>query len=166
MFEMRYIPCFYGSGNLRVVSFSLRLNSQNRSANTTPCVPPVIAFSYFGFPVKFPLCLCLLFCNTRKCHSVKTKYFYIQYAYHVAVGIGSVSIATGYVLDDRRSIPGSGKRLFLFHNLYSLPSIIRMIKSTRMRWVGNVARMREKNAYRILMGKPEGKTALGRPRRM
>jgi hypothetical protein len=43
------------------------------------------------------------------------------------------------------------------HNLYSLPSTIRMIKSRRMRWAGHVARMGEKrNAYRILVGKPEG----------
>jgi hypothetical protein len=42
------------------------------------------------------------------------------------------------------------------HNLYSSPNIIRMIKSRRMRWAGHVARMREKrNAYRILVGKPE-----------
>jgi hypothetical protein len=52
------------------------------------------------------------------------------------------------------------------HNLYSSPSIIRMIKSRRMRWAGHVARMREKrNAYRILVGKPEGKRPVGRPRR-
>jgi hypothetical protein len=44
------------------------------------------------------------------------------------------------------------------HNMYSSPSIIRMIKSSRMRLAGHVARMDEKrNAYRILMGKPEGK---------
>jgi hypothetical protein len=49
------------------------------------------------------------------------------------------------------------------HNLYSSPSLIRMIKSRRMRWVGHVARMGEKrNAYRILVGKPEGKRPLGR----
>jgi hypothetical protein len=43
------------------------------------------------------------------------------------------------------------------HNLYCSPSIIRIIKSRRMRWAGHVARMREKrNAYRILVGKPEG----------
>jgi hypothetical protein len=42
-----------------------------------------------------------------------------------------------------------------------------MIKSRRMRWTGHVTRMGEKrNAYRILVGKPEGKTPLGRPRRM
>jgi hypothetical protein len=40
-----------------------------------------------------------------------------------------------------------------------------MIKSRRMRWVGHVARMREKNAYRILVGKPEGKRSLGSLRR-
>jgi hypothetical protein len=50
--------------------------------------------------------------------------------------------------------------------LYSSPSIIRIIKARRMRWVGHVARMGEKrNAYRLLVGKPEGKTPLGRPRR-
>jgi hypothetical protein len=52
------------------------------------------------------------------------------------------------------------------HNLYSSLSIIRMIKSRRMRWAGHVARMGEKrNAYRILVGKPEEKRPLGRPRR-
>jgi hypothetical protein len=52
------------------------------------------------------------------------------------------------------------------HNLYSSPSIIRMIKSRRMRWAEHVARMGEKrNAYRILVGYPEGKRPLGRPRR-
>jgi hypothetical protein len=41
-----------------------------------------------------------------------------------------------------------------------------MIKSRRMRWAGHVARMGEKrNAYRILVGKPEGKRPLGKPRR-
>jgi hypothetical protein len=50
--------------------------------------------------------------------------------------------------------------------LYSSPIIIRMIKSRRMIWAGHVARMGEKrNACRILVGKPEGKRPLGRPRR-
>jgi hypothetical protein len=52
------------------------------------------------------------------------------------------------------------------HNLYSSPSIIRIIKSRKMRWAGHVARMGEKrNVYRLLVGKPEGKRPLGRPRR-
>jgi hypothetical protein len=49
--------------------------------------------------------------------------------------------------------------------LYSSPRIIRIIKSRRMRWAGHVARMGEKRtAYRLLVGKPEGKRPLGRPR--
>jgi hypothetical protein len=52
------------------------------------------------------------------------------------------------------------------HNLYSSPSIIRIIKLRRMRWAGHVVRMGEKrNVYRLLVGKPEGKRPLGRPRR-
>jgi hypothetical protein len=52
------------------------------------------------------------------------------------------------------------------HNLYSSPSIIRIIKSRRMRWAGHVAQMGEKkNVYKLLVGKPEGKRPLGRPRR-
>jgi hypothetical protein len=52
------------------------------------------------------------------------------------------------------------------HNLYSSPSIIRIIKSTRVRWVGHVVRMGEKrNVYRLLVGNPEGKRPIGRPRR-
>jgi hypothetical protein len=51
------------------------------------------------------------------------------------------------------------------HDLYSSPSIIRIIKSKRMRWVGHAARMREKrNAYRLLVRKEEGKRPPGRPR--
>jgi hypothetical protein len=51
------------------------------------------------------------------------------------------------------------------HNLYSLPSIIRIIKSRRMRWAGHVARMGEKrNVCRLLVGKSEEKRPLGRPR--
>jgi hypothetical protein len=52
------------------------------------------------------------------------------------------------------------------HNLYSSPDIIRQIKSRRMKWAGHVARMgEERNVYRVLIGKPEGKRPLGRPRR-
>jgi hypothetical protein len=51
------------------------------------------------------------------------------------------------------------------HNLYSSPDIIRQIKSRRMWWTGHVARMREeRKVYTVLVGKPEGKRPLGRPR--
>jgi hypothetical protein len=52
------------------------------------------------------------------------------------------------------------------HNLYSSPDIIRQIKSRRMGWAGHVACMGEgRNVYRVLVGKPEGKRPLERPRR-
>ena len=51
-------------------------------------------------------------------------------------------------------------------DLYSLPSIVRVIKSRRMRWAGHVARMEEGGGvHKVLVGKPEGKRPLRRPRR-
>ncbi|KAJ4450480.1 hypothetical protein ANN_01905 [Periplaneta americana] len=52
------------------------------------------------------------------------------------------------------------------HALHPSPDIIRHIKSRRLRWAGHVARMGEsRNTYRVLVGRPEGKRPLGRPRR-
>jgi hypothetical protein len=52
------------------------------------------------------------------------------------------------------------------HDVYSSPNINRIIKLRSMRWAGHVARMGEKrNAYRLLVRKPEGRRPLGRPRR-
>jgi len=52
------------------------------------------------------------------------------------------------------------------NDLYSSSNTVRVIKSRRMRWAGYVARMRERRGvYRVLVGKPEGKRPLGRPRR-
>jgi len=52
------------------------------------------------------------------------------------------------------------------NDLYSSPNIVRVIKSRRMRWAGHVARMgAERGVYRVLMGKPEERRPLGRPRR-
>jgi hypothetical protein len=52
------------------------------------------------------------------------------------------------------------------HDLNSSPSIIRIMKGKRMRWAEHVSRMGEKrNAYRLLVGKPERRRPLGRPRR-
>jgi hypothetical protein len=51
------------------------------------------------------------------------------------------------------------------NDLYCSPNIIRVIKSRRMRWARHVARMEERiNVYRVLVGKPEGKRRLERPR--
>jgi hypothetical protein len=67
----------------------------------------------------------------------------------------------------RDEVTGEWRKL---HNqelqdLYSSPSIIRIVTARRMRWSGHVARMGERrNAYRLLVGKPEGRRPLGRPR--
>jgi hypothetical protein len=68
----------------------------------------------------------------------------------------------------REEVKGQWRKLHNeeLHILYSSPNIIRQIKSRRMRWAGLVARMgEERNVYKVLMGKPEGKRPLGRPRR-
>jgi len=68
----------------------------------------------------------------------------------------------------RDEVTGEWRRL---HNeelkdLYSSPNFVRVIKSRRMRWAEHVARMgEERGVYRVLVGKPEGKRPLGRPRR-
>jgi len=68
----------------------------------------------------------------------------------------------------RDEVTGEWRKL---HNeelrdLYSLTNIVRVVKSRRMRWAGHVARMGEaRGVHRFLMGKPEGKRPLGRPRR-
>jgi hypothetical protein len=52
------------------------------------------------------------------------------------------------------------------HRLYSSPNIVRVIKSSRMRWAGHVARLGEgRGVYRVLVGRPEGERPLGRPGR-
>ena len=68
----------------------------------------------------------------------------------------------------RDEVTGEWRKL---HNqelsdLYSLPNIVRVVKSRRMRWFGHVAHMAEgRGVHRVLVGKPEGKRPLGRPRR-
>ena len=68
----------------------------------------------------------------------------------------------------RDEVTGEWRKL---HNeelsdLYSLPNIVRVVKSRRMRWVGHVVCMgEERGVHRVLVGIPEGKRAIGRPRR-
>ena len=64
----------------------------------------------------------------------------------------------------RDEVTGEWRRL---HNEeYFSPNIVRVIKSRRMRWAGHVARIgEERGVYRVLLGKPEGRRPLGRPRR-
>jgi hypothetical protein len=72
------------------------------------------------------------------------------------------------IFEPKRVEDGSCRKL---HNdelrsLYSSPNIVRVIKSRRMRWAGHVAHMGEgRGVYRVLVGRPEGKRPLRRPRR-
>jgi hypothetical protein len=68
----------------------------------------------------------------------------------------------------KREEDGSWRKLHTdeLHSLYSSPNIVRVIKSRRMRWGGHVARMVDgRGVYRVLVGRPESKRPLGRPRR-
>jgi transcription termination factor 2 len=71
-------------------------------------------------------------------------------------------------LRPKREEEGPWKKLHNdeLHSLYSSPNIVRVIKSRRMRWAGLVACMGEgRGVHRVLVGTPEGKRLLGRPRR-
>jgi hypothetical protein len=68
----------------------------------------------------------------------------------------------------RAEVTGGWRKLYNeeLHGLYPLPSIVRVIKVSRVRWAGHVARIREvRGAYNILVGRPEGRRPLGRLRR-
>jgi hypothetical protein len=72
------------------------------------------------------------------------------------------------IFGPKREEDGSWRKLHNdeLHNLYSSPNIVRVIKSRRMRWAGHVARRGEwRGVYRVLIGRPEGKRPLERPRR-
>jgi hypothetical protein len=72
------------------------------------------------------------------------------------------------IFGPKRVEDGSWRKLHNdeLHSLYSSPNIVRAIKLRRMRWAGHVARMGEgRGVYRVLVGRPEGKRPLGRPRR-
>jgi hypothetical protein len=73
------------------------------------------------------------------------------------------------IFGPKREEDGSWRKLHNdeLHDLYSLPNIVMVIKSRRMRWAGHVACMEEgRGVYRVLVGRPEGKRPLGRPRHM
>jgi hypothetical protein len=72
------------------------------------------------------------------------------------------------IFEPKREEDGSWRKLHNdeLHDLYSSSNIVRVIKPRRMGWTGHVARMGEgRGAYRVLVGRPEGKRPLGRPRR-
>jgi hypothetical protein len=93
--------------------------------------------------------------------------FYARYAkdaQQVTVLIKHIYI----VKEFKREVDGSWRRLHNdeLHSMYSSPNIVRVLNARRMRWAGHVARMGEgRGVYIVLVGRPEGKRPLGRPRR-
>jgi hypothetical protein len=72
----------------------------------------------------------------------------------------------GKIFGPKREEDGSWRKLrnVELHSLYSSPNSVRVIKSRRMRWAGQMARMGEgRSLYRVLVGRPEGKKPPGRP---
>ena len=82
----------------------------------------------------------------------------------------SLTLRNGFRLTnsiERDEVTGERRKLRNeeLNDLYSLPNTVRVVKSRRMRWAGHVARMGEDRAvHRVLVGKPEGKRPLGKPR--
>ena len=80
----------------------------------------------------------------------------------------TITVLRGVFGPKRDEVPEEWRKL---HNdelrdLYSLPNIVREVKSRRMRWAGHVAHMGDgRGVHRVLVGKPDGKRPLGRPRR-
>ena len=69
---------------------------------------------------------------------------------------------------ERDEVTGEWRRLHNeeLNDIYCSPKIVRVVKSRRMRWTGHVASMRERTGvYRVMVGKPDKKSPLGRPRR-
>jgi hypothetical protein len=77
-------------------------------------------------------------------------------------------VLRGILGPKRNKVKGEWRKLHNeeLNNLYSSPNIMRVIKSRKIRWAVHVARMgEERGVYRVLVGKPEGRGLLGRPRR-
>ena len=99
-------------------------------------------------------------------------YFWLLFRPFLRLFIYSFILFQPQILTDLKvriyEVTGEWRKL---HNeelrdLYSLPNILRVVKSRRMRWAGHVAGMGEdRGVYRVLVGKPEGRRPLGRPGR-
>jgi hypothetical protein len=115
--------------------------------------------SYFACTIKWRPCLlrrCVMQAVCRRCLLPPPE---------TSVSTGNLRRISGPKRDE---VTGEWRKLHSeeLHNLYSSPDIIRQVKSRRMRWEGHVSRMGgERKVYKVLVGKPEGRRPLGRPRR-
>ena len=90
-----------------------------------------------------------------------------QYVLHIESVCGN-RVLRGIFGPKRDGVTGQWRKLHSeeLNDLYCPPNIVRVIKSRRVRWAGHVARMEEgRGVHKVLVGKPEGKRPVGRPRR-
>jgi len=104
----------------------------------------------------------------RHMHSMQNCNFACSFVWvwNLAEGVWEYG-AEGVFGSERNKITWDWRKLHVeeLNDLYCSPNIVRVIKSRRMRWAGYVARIGERRGvYRVLVGRPEGKGPLGRPR--
>ena len=100
-------------------------------------------------------------------HCVIIKVHKIVYGLYMSYPLFENRVLRRVFGPKRDEVTGEWRKLHneVLSDLYSLPNIVRVVKSRRMRWAGHMARMGEgRGAHRVLVGKPGGKRPLGRPR--
>ena len=96
---------------------------------------------------------------------VRSEGFYVNKKFHWHQ-LGSKQRSSDYIQCVQGKLQNRYCNHLQLNDLYSSPNIVRVIKSRRMKWAGHVARMgEERGVYRVLVGKPEGRRPLRRPRR-
>ena len=88
--------------------------------------------------------------------------------YYYRLSVFENRVLRGIFGPKRYGVTGEWRKLHNeeLNDLYSSPNIVRLIKSRRMRWAGHMTSMEEgRGVYKVLVGKPDGKRPLGRPRR-
>jgi hypothetical protein len=158
--QLKYSWMTVTNQNLIVEEIQRRLNSGNARYHS----------------VQNLLCSCLLLKNLKiriyktiilpvVLYECETRSLTLREEHRLRVFENSVLRIVG---PKRNEVTREWRKLHIeeLRDLYSSPSTVRIIKSRKMRWSGHVARMGEKkNAYRLLVGLPEGKSPLGRPKR-
>ena len=154
---VKKFPAFYGTPRFITAFTSVRHPSLSW-ASSIKSIPPSKPWSSkwslsFRFPHQNPVYLSLLHTRYIPCPSHSSRFYYPN-----SYGWGVHIIHIIHIINIIHIIHSTFTLLYMFH-------IVRVIKWRRMRWAGHVARMGEERVvYRVLVGKPEGKRTLGRPR--
>jgi hypothetical protein len=105
---------------------------------------------------------------SRTCSLLMRKFFFCQACGQHRLRVFEIRVLRRILGPKRGEVTGGWRKLHDedLRGLYSSPDIVRVIRARRMRWAGHVARMGEvRGAYNMLVGRPEGRRPLGRPKR-